>query len=100
MAGNTFLIEKRLYQLSPDLHKRVKESLFVLQKLLSDYLIYFPEFTDHAETHSIALIDYCNNLMGEDIINQMISEGWELQQIACPGDWAGALVGVFYREKK
>ena len=36
----------------------------------------------------------------EDIINQMISEGWELQQIACPGDWAGALVGVFYREKK
>ena len=35
----------------------------------------------------------------EDIINQMISEGWNLQQIACPGDWAGALVGVFYREK-
>ena len=36
----------------------------------------------------------------EEIINKMISEGWELQQIACPGDWAGALVGVFYREKK
>ena len=36
----------------------------------------------------------------EDIINQMVSEGWELQQIACPGDWAGALGGVFYREKK
>ena len=36
----------------------------------------------------------------EDIINQMVIEGWNLQQIACPGDWAGALVGVFYREKK
>ena len=36
----------------------------------------------------------------EGIINQMVSEGWTLQQIACPGDWAGALVGVFYREKK
>ena len=36
----------------------------------------------------------------EEIINQMVAEGWELQQIACPGDWAGALVGVFYREKK
>ena len=36
----------------------------------------------------------------EEIINKMISERWNLQQIACPGDWAGALVGVFYREKK
>jgi hypothetical protein len=36
----------------------------------------------------------------EGIINQMVSEGWTLQQIACPGDWAGALVSVFYREKK
>ncbi|MBR3017390.1 MAG: hypothetical protein IKH57_09995 [Clostridia bacterium] len=35
----------------------------------------------------------------EEIINQMVSEGWTLQQVACPGDWAGALVGIFYREK-
>ena len=35
----------------------------------------------------------------EEIINQMVSEGWILQQVACPGDWAGALIGVFYREK-
>ena len=83
MAGNTFLIEKRLYQLSPDLHKRVKESLFVLQKLLSDYLIYFPEFTDHAETHSVALIDYCNNLMGEDIINQMNEDELYILLMGC-----------------
>ena len=71
MAEHDFLIEKRLYGLSPDLHRRVTESLFVLQKLLSDYLVYFPEYTDHAETHSIAVIDYCNHLMGEEIIDQM-----------------------------
>ena len=35
----------------------------------------------------------------EEIINQMISEGWTLQQVVCPGDWAGAMVGLFYREK-
>ena len=64
MAGNDYLIEKRLYQLNPELHNRVSASLFVLQKLLSDYLIYFPEFTDHAETHSIAIIDYCNKFIG------------------------------------
>ncbi|MBQ9265210.1 MAG: DUF4177 domain-containing protein [Clostridia bacterium] len=36
----------------------------------------------------------------EKIINQYISEGWTLQQIATPGDDMGALVGVFYKESK
>ena len=34
----------------------------------------------------------------EDIVNQMISEGWNLQEIACPADGMGAMVGVFYKE--
>ena len=69
MQGHDFLIESRLHELDPDLHKRFSESTFVLQKLLSDYLILFPEYTDHTETHSIAIIDYCNNLIGDDIDN-------------------------------
>ena len=36
----------------------------------------------------------------EDIVNQYVSEGWTLQQIATPGDDMGALIGVFYRESK
>ena len=36
----------------------------------------------------------------EEIINQYVSEGWVLQQIATPGDDMGALVGVFYKENK
>ncbi len=36
----------------------------------------------------------------EEIINQYVAEGWVLQQIATPGDGAGAMVGVFYRESK
>ena len=35
----------------------------------------------------------------EEIINQYVSQGWVLQQVATPGDDAGALVGVFYKEK-
>ena len=35
----------------------------------------------------------------EDVVNQMISEGWTLQEIACPADGAGAMIGVFYREE-
>lgn len=83
MAEHDFLIEKRLYGLSPDLHRRVTESLFVLQKLLSDYLVKFPEFTDHAETHSIAIIDHCNNLMGEKRINRMNADELYVLLMAC-----------------
>ncbi|MBQ9197640.1 MAG: hypothetical protein IJ157_10435 [Clostridia bacterium] len=36
----------------------------------------------------------------EGIINQFVSEGWTLQQIATPDDGMGALVGVFYKENK
>ncbi|MBR5109109.1 MAG: DUF4177 domain-containing protein [Clostridia bacterium] len=36
----------------------------------------------------------------EEIINQYVSEGWTLQQVATPDDGAGAMVGVFYKESK
>ena len=35
----------------------------------------------------------------QDIINEYVAQGWELQQIVPPGDMIGALVGVFFREK-
>ena len=36
----------------------------------------------------------------EEKINEMTDQGWELQQVACPDDGVGALVGVFYKERK
>lgn len=35
----------------------------------------------------------------ENVINEYVSEGWELQQIVSPSDIVGSLVGVFYKEK-
>lgn len=35
----------------------------------------------------------------QDMVNQQVSEGWELQQIVSPNDLGGAMVGVFYKEK-
>lgn len=35
----------------------------------------------------------------EAMINEYVSAGWELQEIATPDDGMGALVGVFYKEK-
>lgn len=36
----------------------------------------------------------------EKLINEMADQGWILQQIATPDDGAGAMVGVFYKERK
>ena len=36
----------------------------------------------------------------EDKINEMSDEGWILQQVVTPDDGVGAMVGVFYKERK
>ena len=36
----------------------------------------------------------------QEIINQYVSQGWTLQQVAAPADGMGAMVGVFWREDK
>lgn len=64
--ANEFIIERRLHQLDPELHKRFTDSLFVLPELLSKYEGFFPEFTDHSERHAVSVLDYCNQFMCED----------------------------------
>ena len=36
----------------------------------------------------------------DEKINEMIKQGWELQQVVSPNDGVGALIGVFYKELK
>lgn len=36
----------------------------------------------------------------ETVLNQYVSDGWELQQIVSPADLAGALVAVMHKEKE
>lgn len=36
----------------------------------------------------------------EDKINEMSDEGWILQQVVTPDDGVGAMIGVFYKERK
>lgn len=35
----------------------------------------------------------------QESINECLADGWELQQVVSPNDMAGALVGVFFKEK-
>lgn len=69
---NSFALEFRLRELDRDLHKRFTDCVFVLQKILSNYKLLFPEFTDHSELHSITVIEFCNNLIGKqlDLLNK------------------------------
>ncbi|MBE5846415.1 MAG: hypothetical protein E7300_01920 [Lachnospiraceae bacterium] len=59
-----FLLEKTLKALSPDLHERFRSTVFSVQKILSNYRLLFPEYTDHSELHSMTVIDSCNRLIG------------------------------------
>ena len=62
---NCFALEFRLRKLDEDLHKRFTDCVFALQKILSNYKLIFPEFTDHTELHTITVIDFCRRLIGE-----------------------------------
>lgn len=35
----------------------------------------------------------------EEMINDIVSQGWELQQVMSPSDAVGAMIGVFFKEK-
>ena len=62
--ANSFALEFRLRELDRNLHRRFTDCVFVLQKILSNYKLLFPEFTDHSELHSLTVIEFCNTLIG------------------------------------
>ena len=43
-----FLLEKRLQNEAPDLHRRVTDSVSMLYTMLESFLSWFPDFTDHS----------------------------------------------------
>ncbi len=62
-----FLLERRLKSIDPSLHQRFSDTVFALQQILSNYKLIFPDFTDHTELHTLNIIEFCNNLIGEQI---------------------------------
>ena len=62
-----YSMERKLRDLNPELHKRFTDAVFGLQHVLSNYKLIFPEYTDHTELHSLNVIDFCNQLIGDQI---------------------------------
>lgn len=73
-----FLLEKRLKEEAPDLHRRVKDSVVILQKMLESFFTWFPDFTDHSTLHSMDVLDYCNQLLGQQAARLTIPECYVL----------------------
>lgn len=62
-----YAMERRLRALSPELHERFTESVFGLQRILLNYQLIFPTFTDHTALHSLNVIDFCNRIIGSQL---------------------------------
>lgn len=67
MGNYDFALERRLKELSTDLHVRFTDTVLALQHILSNYKLIFPEFTDHTELHSLNVIEFCNNIIGDQV---------------------------------
>lgn len=70
MNKNDFALERRLRELDKNLHQRFTDTVFALQHILSNYKLIFPDFTDHTELHTLNIIEFCNEIIG-DQVNKM-----------------------------
>ena len=65
------LCERRLFRTDADLHRRFRDSVFSIDRLLANYKHIFPFYTDHTFEHSEQVIRYCNIIAGEKIIEAL-----------------------------
>jgi len=72
--GNGFLLEKVLQEGDPGLHRRMRDTVFVLRTMLWSFLDRFPSFTDHSLLHSLNVIDYCNRIIGPEQVKKLCPE--------------------------
>lgn len=78
-----FLLEKKLRELDPDLHRRFRDTVFATQKILTRYQLLFPGYTDHSELHTMTVIDSCNRLIGEEQIDKLNADEIYVLLSAC-----------------
>ena len=64
---NEYLLEKKLKEQSPVLHRMMRDNITVLNKMLESFLSWFPDFTDHSALHSMDVLEYCNMILGKQV---------------------------------
>ena len=71
MEKTDYLLEKRLSQLNPQLHRNFTDAVWILPRALEGYRRLFPEYTDHSMLHSMNVLQFCNILIGDEQIEKM-----------------------------
>jgi len=62
-----YQMETKLSKESPELHSIFTNNVLCCQSLLQNYKMIFPTFTDHSMLHSMEVIAFCNELIGDQI---------------------------------
>lgn len=74
MYEHDFALERRLQELSKDLHERFNSVVFSSPYILTKYKTLFPTFTDHSIIHSLNVIEFCNKIIGDQIDKMNVDE--------------------------
>ena len=96
--NHDYKMERRLRELNPELHRRFTDAVFALQFNLSNYKLIFPTFTDHTMLHSLSVIDFCNQLIGDQIEKLNVDELYILLMAAYFHDTGMGITKKDYEE--
>ncbi len=78
-----YLLESRLKKLDPELHQRFRDTVFAMQNTLFRFRQLFPEFTDHSSLHSVSVIQFCNQIIGPQQIQQLSADEIYMLLVGC-----------------
>lgn len=81
--ASDYLIEKKLKNEAPGLHRMATDTQAVLTQTLQSYRAVFPDYTDHTILHSLDVLNYCNHFIGEDQIDRLNPDECYVLMMAC-----------------
>ena len=70
-VSQDFMLESRLKELDPDLHRRFSDTVIAVMQILTRFQLMFPEFTDHSVLHSMSVLNFCNRLIDYEQTQQL-----------------------------
>ena len=68
--AHDFAMEMKLITEAPSLHRIFSDNVLCAQNMLLKYKSVFPSYTDHTSLHSLEVIAFCNELIG-DYLSQL-----------------------------
>ena len=78
-----FLMEQRLRELDPGLHRRFTDTVLIMPRMLDRSKRLFPEYTDHTMLHSLSVIRFCNQLIGPEQIKKLNADTIYVLLMSC-----------------